>query len=102
MARPIASWPAPRSPVRPSSSPALTENDTGPTPAATPSTTSQTLRRVAAAGVRWIGFTAPPTIMRTSSAGVVAWIGCSPTRRPSRSTTTRSALAKISSSRCDT
>ncbi len=43
-----------------------------------------------------------PTMRLTSSAGVVSATGFSPTLSPSRITTTRSAMRKISSRRCDT
>ncbi len=94
--------PAPTNPAKPTTSPARTAN---PTSSSTPSrrnprTSSRTGPSVSRAWTKRCD-RSRPTIIRTSRSWVASATGNVPTSFPSRSTVTRCAIAKTSSSRCE-
>ena len=97
--RPTVSWPAPRSPTSPPISPAATVKETGPTSPATSPSTASMVPAVPAGGLTNSSDSERPTMWWTRAAGLVPATESVVTRRPSRSTVTRSAMRKTSSSR---
>ena len=91
--RPTASWPAPRRPARPTISPASIARSSGPTPPAMTPSKRSSASLACRAGRTNTASGGRPMISRTRSPGAVRAVSWTATRRPSRSTARRSAIA---------